>query len=97
MEAWKFLLEFHRISDQDIKEIIKYKDEDGKWIDYKHSDSSDDARRAILKIYSYETPLYSALNRANSCQDRSAIPTLGPFSRLLYCTLFRPPEENKEV
>ena len=22
MEAWKFLLEFHRISDQDIKEIL---------------------------------------------------------------------------
>ena len=22
MEAWKFLLEFHRISDQDIKEIM---------------------------------------------------------------------------
>ena len=47
MEAWKFLLEFHRISDQDIKEIIY----DG-WPP-KHTDSSDDARRAILKIYSY--------------------------------------------
>jgi hypothetical protein len=65
MEAWKFLLEFHRISDQDIKEIVGYKNEDGSWNRPEHTDSSDDARRAILKIYSYETPLYSALNRAN--------------------------------
>ena len=96
MEAWKFLLEFHRISDQDIKEILAF-DKDGNRTTVKfistqepkpvHTDSSDDARRAILKIYSYETPLYSALNRANSCQDQSAIPTLGPFSRLLYLTL----------
>ena len=92
MEAWKFLLEFHRISDQDIKEIMTEK-VDGKWGSI-HTESSDDARRAILKIYSYETPLYSALNRANSCQDRSAIPTLGPFSKLLYETLYEPPEEN---
>ena len=84
MEAWKFLLEFHRISDQDIKEIIESHPV--------HTDSSDDARRAILKIYSYEPPLYSALNRANSCQDRSAIPTLGPFSKLLYMTLAIPPK-----
>ena len=62
----------------------------------KIEESADDARRAILKIYSYETPLYSALNRANSCQDRSAIPTLGPFSLLLYETLGSPPEENKQ-
>ena len=92
MEAWKFLLEFHRISDQDIKEILNVE----KILFSIHTDSSDDARRAILKIYSYETPLYSALNRANSCQDRSAIPTLGPFSMLLFETLSSPPEDNKE-
>ena len=86
MEAWKFLLEFHRISDRDLLMIFMKK----------HDPSSDDARRAILKIYSYETPLYSALNRANSCQDRSAIPTLGPFSKLLYMTLRTPPKENKK-
>ena len=91
MEAWKFLLEFHRISDQDIKHILGLATVTKKYYggeEYEehiyHTDSSDDARRAILKIYSYETPLYSALNRANSCQDRSAIPTLGPFSKLLY-------------
>ena len=92
MEAWKFLLDFHRISDQDIKEITGYKDENYKWINKKHTNRSDDARRAILKIYSYETSLYKALNQANSCQDRSAIPTLGPFSKLLSETLSRPPE-----
>ena len=87
MNSWKFLLEFHRISDQDIKMIL----------DRDHDDSSDDARRAILKIYSYESPLYKAVNRANQCQDESAIKTLGPFSRLLSYTLTRPPAENKKV
>lgn len=31
----------------------------------KHSAKSDKARAAILKIYSYETNLYPALNEAN--------------------------------
>ena len=73
MEAWKFLLEFHRISDQDIPKILNLENDP----------SSDDARRAILKIYSYETPLYDALNQANMRRDRNAIPTLGPFAYLL--------------
>ena len=92
MEAWKFLLEFHRISDQDIKEIVDRNriNEWGKWVSDDHTASSDDARRAILKIYSYETPLYSALNRANQWQDESAIATLGPFSYLLSFTLRNP-------
>ena len=77
MEAWKFLLEFRRISDIDILKII----------DGENDPSSDDARRAILKIYSYETPLYSSMNQANMRQDRNAIPTLGPFAWLLYMTL----------
>ena len=50
-----------------------------------------------MKIYSYETPLYGALNRANQCQDESAIKTLGPFSLLLYKTLRKPPKQNREV
>ena len=87
MDAWKFLLEFHRISDQDIKDILCWD----------HSLSSDDARRAILKIYSYETPLYSAINRANHNNDESAIKTLGPFSRLLDLTLVDSPKENKDM
>ncbi len=66
-------------------------------LDYKHDDKSDDARRAILKIYSYESPLYKAVNRANQCKDESAIKTLGPFSCLLYYTLHEPPEENEKV
>ena len=78
MEAWKFLLEFHQISNEDIKKILKNKNDP----------SSDDARRAILKIYSYETPLVYALNQANMRRDRNAIPTLGPFARLLFCTLW---------
>ena len=97
MNSWKFLLEFHRISDQDIKEIIRYKDEGGKWHKRKHTPSSDDARRAILKIYTFETPIPYALNNANMCRDRNAIKTLGPFSCLLYYALDYPPKENKEV
>ena len=97
MNSWKFLLEFHRISDQDIKEIIRYKDEEGKWHHPTHTPSSDDARRAILKIYTFETPIPYALNNANMRRDRNAIKTLGPFSCLLWYALGFPPEENKEV
>ena len=50
-----------------------------------------------MKIYSYETPLYGALNKANQWQDESAIKTLGPFSLLLWKTLIEPPKKNKEV
>ena len=59
-----------------------------------HSPASDAARSAILKLYSYETPLYGALNRANQCQDRSKINSLGPFAMLLYKTLWYPPTAN---
>ena len=37
------------------------------------------------------------MNKANQCQDQNAIKTLGPFSHLLYRTLFEPPTENVEV
>ena len=82
MEAWKFLLEFHRISDQDIKEILCWNGAGcnvGNPASVGHTESSDDARRAILKIYSYETPLYRELNMVNMSKDYTAIPTLGPF------------------
>ncbi len=107
MDAWKFLLEFHRITDEDIQMILpndflQYRDqlrEDDFPAEVwkKMVESADDARRAILKIYSYESPLYKAVNNANMCQDGNAIKTLGPFSRLLYQTLWRPSEENKKV
>ena len=62
VKAWEDFPEWDQITDQDIKEITG-KDRWGTGI--KHSKSSDAARRAILKIYSYETPLYGALNHAN--------------------------------
>ena len=94
MDAWKFLLEFHRITDEDIKIILTY----GKKLKEMASnfpaevwkkmvESADDARRAILKVYSYETFCYRALNQANQRRDESAIKTLGPFSYLLSRTL----------
>ena len=48
-----------------------------------HTEHSDNARRAILRLYTLETPLYRTLNRANSCQDQRVIDTLGPFAWLL--------------
>ena len=103
MEAWKFLLEFHRITDEDIKIIMNNSLDEDDQLDEddfpaevwkKMVESADDARRAILKIYSYESPLYKAVNRANMWRDRSAIKTLGPFSRLLSRTLSHSPREN---
>ena len=77
MTAWEDFPEWKKISDEDIKDIL----------DQKNTPSSDAARKAILRIYSYETPLYSALNNANQCQDQRAIKTLGPFACLIYRTL----------
>ena len=59
--------------------------------------SSDAARRAILKLYSYESPLYKAINLANQTRDQRAIPTLGPYGLLLTLTLLDPPKSNVEV
>ena len=82
-QAWPDLFCFHQITDQDIKEIIGY-DENGKIIGDTNSESSDNARRAILKLYTYESPLYKTLNTASCHRDERVVPTLGPFAHLLY-------------
>ena len=92
-QAWPDLFCFHQITDQDIKEIIGYSDENYKLIPT-NSESSDNARRAILKLYTYESPLYKTLNTASCHRDERVVPTLGPFAWLLFCTLGRPTEEN---
>ena len=97
MTAWEDFPEWEKISDEDIKEMIFWKDEGGKRHRIKHSESSDAARKAILRIYSYETPLYGALNRANQCQDQRAIKTLGPFAELLSYVISSPGEENEKA
>jgi len=101
MTAWEDFPEWEKISDEDIKEIIHWTSEKcfggTEWHEKKNSESSDAARKAILRIYSYETPLYSALNRANQCQDRGAIKTLGPFSQLLHCITAHADKENIAV
>ena len=81
LERYEIIFEGSKFSEEEWKKRVK---------------SADDARRAILKIYSYETFFYKALNRANQCKDESAIKTLGPFSCLLTSTLNVPPEANKE-
>ena len=71
------------ITDKAIREII-HRDQYDRPI---HSPESDAARSAILKLYSYETPLYGALNQANQWQDKDKVKSLGPFALLLYNTL----------
>ena len=88
MDGWESLLDFSGITNQDIKEIIKYFNcKTGKKEFPVHSDHSDAARRAILRLYTLETPLYRTLNKANSCRDERAIPTLGPYATLLHFTV----------
>ena len=50
-----------------------------------------------MKLYSYETPLYGALNQANQWQDKDKVKSLGPFALLLHMTLREPAEKNMEV
>merc|ERR1711981_982796 len=87
MTAWEDFPELKALTDQDIKDILNNKD----------TPSSDAARKAILRIYSYETPLYSALNNANQCQDQGAIKTLGPFAHLIRYICLNPGKANKKV
>ena len=67
----------------------------GKLVWPTHTEHSDNARRAILRLYSMETPLYSTLNRATGFRDERAIPTLGPYAFLLHHTISIPPTDNK--
>ena len=96
MNGWESLLDFSGITNQDIKEIVPHDDENGEWVDPVHSDHSDAARRAILRLYTLETPLYRTLNKANSCRDERAIPTLGPYATLLFWAVVEPPKDNVE-
>ena len=96
MNGWESLLDFSGITNQDIKEIVPHDDENGEWVDPVHSDHSDAARRAILRLYTLETPLYRTLNKANSCRDERAIPTLGPYATLLYWAVELPTKDNVE-
>ena len=50
----------------------------------------------MLKLYTYETPLYKTINEATCRKDRRAVPTLGPFAELLYCCVSTPPEANSK-
>ena len=85
--AWEAFPEWKKITDEAIQEIL-----------YElNSESSDEARSAILRLYSYETPLYGALNKANQYKDQRAIQTLGPFACLLDKILDYPPKENMEA
>ena len=71
--SWEHLLDFHDITDQDVKEIVGGKNWNGEKMYPINTKHSDNARRAILKLYTLETPLYKTLNRANACQDERAI------------------------
>ena len=60
------MLDFLEITDEAIQEILKgRKRKDTKYVVR--------AMRSILKAYSYESPLYKAINYANTYQDRKAI------------------------
>ena len=60
------MLDFLEITDEAIQEIFKFE---------KRNDTPSVVRamRSILKAYSYESPLYKAINDANTYHDRKAI------------------------
>ena len=85
------------ITDQDIIEILGANNNQERGVPVgEHSKSSDDARRKILWLWSMETPLYGAVNRANQYRDQRAIKTLGPYARLLSMTILNPPLDNEK-
>ena len=77
-DAWRVLFDFSGLTDEHIKMIIR-----GMC-----SDAADTARAAVIKIYTYETDLYPALNAALQTKDKSKIKTLGPYAFLLERSLW---------
>ena len=43
------------------------------WLNCVNTPAVTRAKQSILKAYSYESPLYKAINRANEYQDKKAI------------------------
>ena len=64
-------------------------------IDEVESDAADTARAAVIKIYTYETDLYPALNTALQTKDESKIMTLGPYACLLHMSLYFDKPDSK--
>jgi len=87
------LIDFDKISEQDLKDIL------GVYFGFelRHSTSSDDARRQIIRAFTFETPLYKEVNRVCQYRDESAVPTLGPYGALLFWSLAYPPLDNQQL
>ena len=47
------------------------------------ADANHDVTKAVMYLYSMETFIYTAINRASREQDKSKIETLGPYAVLL--------------
>ena len=82
-EAWKIIFDFSKLTDKDIDLILTSK----RGVDLPKS--TNEAMKAIVKMYTYETGLYRALNNASCYHDKSKIKTLGPYALLLYRIIMR--------
>ena len=47
------------------------------------ADANHDVTKAVMYLYSMETFIYTAINRASREQDKTKIETLGPYAVLL--------------
>jgi hypothetical protein len=56
---------------------------DVEFDEYMLSDANNDITKAIMYLYSMETFIYTAINRATREQDESKVRTLGPYAVLL--------------
>jgi len=81
--AWKIIFDFSKITDKDIDLILTTD------YDVDLPKSTNEAMKAIVKMYTYETGLYRALNNASCYHDKSKIKTLGPYALLLYRIIVR--------
>jgi len=83
--GWRILFDVAGLTDKNIRLII----------DCTESEEGDRARAAVIKIYSYETNLYSTLNTASCTHDGSKVKTLGPYAWLLHYSLWYRAENSK--
>lgn len=76
-EGWRLMFQAANLTDEDIKMIINQEE----------SEEADEARSKIIKFYTQETNLYTAINTASQFRDESKIQTLGPYVYLLFMSL----------
>lgn len=65
--------------------------------EYMLNDANNEVTTSIMYLYSMETFIYTAINRASRTQDESKVRTLGPYAVLLAHIVYGAEEKRERV